>query len=58
VISSYSFHEDLYAAAFYPVKMMYWMFGGSVVKASRPYLEEIEHVFKPSFVALVSMMSA
>jgi hypothetical protein len=57
VISSYSFHEALYAAAFYPVKMMYWMFGGSVVEASRPYLEKIEHALKPSFVTLVSMMS-
>jgi hypothetical protein len=57
VISSYSFHETLYAAAFYPVKIMYWMFGGSMVKASFPYLEEIERALTPSFVALVSMMS-
>eukprot|EP00545_Synedropsis_sp_CCMP1620_P003673 CAMPEP_0119013446 /NCGR_PEP_ID=MMETSP1176-20130426/8454_1 /TAXON_ID=265551 /ORGANISM="Synedropsis recta cf, Strain CCMP1620" /LENGTH=276 /DNA_ID=CAMNT_0006966537 /DNA_START=61 /DNA_END=891 /DNA_ORIENTATION=+ len=56
IVSAYSYHEGLYAALFYPMKLMYQWFGGSAVESAYPYLIMAESTMKPFFAALASQM--
>jgi len=56
VISTHSFHETLYSAVFYPIKLAYEWIGAPAVKKAEPYLLEVEALFKPYFAMIVDSM--
>mmetsp|Transcript_6768 Transcript_6768/g.8769 ORF Transcript_6768/g.8769 Transcript_6768/m.8769 type:complete len:287 (+) Transcript_6768:116-976(+) len=56
VISAHSFHEFLYAAVFYPLKIVFFFFGASMVQSAQPTLREFEQALKPSFAKVSSLL--
>lgn len=57
IVSTYAFHEGLYSTLFYPVRVLYWVGGSSVIDSVRPTLLELERRFKSSFVQVASLLS-
>eukprot|EP00565_Helicotheca_tamesis_P005077 CAMPEP_0185727310 /NCGR_PEP_ID=MMETSP1171-20130828/3030_1 /TAXON_ID=374046 /ORGANISM="Helicotheca tamensis, Strain CCMP826" /LENGTH=162 /DNA_ID=CAMNT_0028395841 /DNA_START=354 /DNA_END=842 /DNA_ORIENTATION=+ len=53
VISTNSYHETLYSALFYPIKLMYLWIGAPAVKKAEPYLTNVGDVLTP-YVSMVA----